>query len=394
MTHHPAFNEISTHDRPDKYETTGRAKIYMDYNGSAPMSAEVATVMAPLLASGQGNPSSGHWAAVQAIDTLRDARAQVAALIGATPDDIVFTSGGTEANNMAIKGMVPLRQIAGAHFISSAIEHDSVLQPLRFLKSLGARITFVPVDRFGIVVPDSVARAIRPETQLISIMHANNEIGTIQPIAEIAAIGRAHGVPVHTDAAQSAGKLAIDVQSLGVDMMSLAAHKIGGPKGIGALYIRKGLQLTPHLHGGGHEGGRRAGTENAMLAAGFGAAARAAAGKDQSMVRGLRDRLWSGLKDHFGPRIVLNGHPEHRTPNTLSISFPGHVGAELLKELPHLAATTGSACHAGCVTMSSVLIAMGCPLSIGSGTIRLSLGPANTADEVDQVINDFIHLLR
>jgi cysteine desulfurase len=270
MKHHSAFNEIATRDRPDTQEVTGRSKIYMDYNGSAPMSAEVAAVMAPLLASGQGNPSSGHWAAEQAVDALRDARTQVAALIGATPDDIVFTSGGTEANNMAIKGIVPLRQIAGAHFISSAIEHDAVLQPLRFLKSLGARITFVPVDRFGIVAPDSVARAIRPETRLISIMHANNEIGTIQPIGEVAAIGRAHSIPVHTDAAQSAGKLAIDVQSLGVDMMSLAAHKIGGPKGIGALYIRKGLQLTPHLHGGGHEGGRRAGTENAMLAAGRG----------------------------------------------------------------------------------------------------------------------------
>jgi cysteine desulfurase len=224
-------------------------------------------------------------------------------------------------------------------------------------------------------------------------MHANNEIGTIQPVAEIAAIGRAHGVPVHTDAAQSAGKLALDVRALGVDMLSLAAHKIGGPKAIGALYIRKGLRLTPHLHGGGHEGGRRAGTENAMLAAGFGAAAQAATGKDQGRVRGLRDRLWSGLKDHFGPRIVLNGHPELRTPNTLSISFPGHVGAELLEKLPHLAATTGSACHAGCVTMSSVLLAMGCPLSVGAGTIRLSLGPANTAEEIEQVIADFIRVL-
>ncbi len=395
MTHRPALNEveIDTGRWPEKSELSDPKRIYMDYNGSAPMPAEVVQAMTPLLVSGQGNPSSGHWAADQAADALRAARSQVAALIGASADEIVFTSGGTEANNMAIKGIVPLRQIAGAHFISSAIEHDAVLQPLRFLKSLGAEITLVPVDRFGIVAEESVARAIRPETRLISIMHANNEIGTIQPIGEIAAIGRAHGVPVHTDAAQSAGKLGVDVRALGVDMMSLAAHKIGGPKGIGALYIRQGLQLTPHLHGGGHEGGRRAGTENAMLAAGFGVAARAVADQDQGLVRALRNRLWSGLKDHFGPRIVLNGHPKHRTPNTLSISFPGHVGAEILQQLPDLAATTGSACHAGCITMSSVLIAMGCPLSVGTGTIRLSLGPANTADEIEQVIGDFVRLL-
>ena len=395
MTQHSTFDVTgpTADGGPGKPGAFPRQAIYMDYNGSAPMSAEVVAAMAPLLASGQGNPSSGHWAAAQAVDALHEARARVAALIGASPGEIVFTSGGTEANNMAIKGVVPLRRIAGAHFISGAVEHDAVLQPLRFLKSLGARITLVPVDRFGIVAPDTVAKAIRPETRLISIMHANNEIGTIQPIREIAAIGRAHGVPVHTDAAQSAGKIAIDVQALGVDMLSLAAHKIGGPKAIGALFIRKGLRLTPHLHGGGHEDGRRAGTENAMLAAGFGAAARAATGKDQDRVRGLRDRLWSGLKDHFGLRIVLNGHPEHRTPNTLSMSFPGYVGAEILRKLPHLAATTGSACHAGCVTMSRVLVAIGCPLSVGMGTVRLSLGPANTSEDIECVIADFIRVL-
>jgi cysteine desulfurase len=377
----------------DGAEPPSERRIYMDYNGSAPMPAEVVKAMTRFLGCGQGNPSSGHWAAEPAIRALSNARAQVAALIGASPDEIVFTSGGTEANNMAIKGIVPFRQIEGAHIVSSAIEHDAVLQPLRFLKGLGTRISLVPVDRFGIVSPEDVAKAIRPETRLISVMHANNEIGTIQPIREIAAIGRANGIPVHSDAAQSAGKIAIDVRALGVDMLSLAAHKFGGPKGIGALYIRKGLHLTPFLHGGGHEGGRRAGTENAMLAAGFGAAAQAATGKDTRMVRAMRDRLWSGLKDHFGARIALNGHLEHRTPNTLSISFPGHVGAEILEKLPHLAATTGSACHAGCVTMSSVLIAMGRPLSVGAGTVRLSLGPGNTPEEIEEVIRDFVRVL-
>ena len=292
MTYQPSLHQLerSANDRREA-GLPREPRIYMDYNGSAPMPHEVVEAMTRFLGYGQGNPSSGHWAAEPAVRALSDARAQVAALIGASPHEIVFTSGGTEANNKAIKGIVPFRHIEGVHIVSSAIEHDAVLQPLRFLKGLGARISLVPVDRFGIVSPEDVSKALRPETRLISVMHANNEIGTIQPIAEIAAIGRANGIPVHTDAAQSAGKIEIDVCALGVDMMSLAAHKLGGPKGVGALFVRKGLRLTPFMHGGGHEGGRRAGTENAMLAAGFGAAAEAAAGKDTSDVRAMRDQL-------------------------------------------------------------------------------------------------------
>ncbi|MEM1360723.1 MAG: cysteine desulfurase family protein [Pseudomonadota bacterium] len=356
----------------------------MDHNGSTPLHPAARAAMLPFLDGAYGNPSSGHWAAETARDAIEKARAEVAALIGATPDEIVFTSGATEANNLALKGSLGAR--GPYHIVASRIEHDAVLRSVQAMKRYGVRVTLVPVDGDGIVDPDEVRRAIGKDTSLISTMTANNEIGTIQPIAEIAAIAREHGIPFHSDAAQAVGKIPIDVEAMGVDYLSLAGHKFGAPNGVGALYIRKGRRLTPLLHGGGQEKKRRAGTESALLSAGLGAAARAAMGKDTSGLRSLREAFWQGLTDRFGTRVVLNGHPTRRVPNTLSVSFPGQIGAEILASMPGVAATTGSACHAGCIDMSHVLIAMGKSVDIGLGTIRFSLGDGNTMDEVNEVL--------
>jgi len=362
--------------------------IYLDNNGSMQPHDKVMEAMRPYLSNSFGNPSSGHWAADSAKKCVEDARRSVADLIGATPGEIVFTSGGSEANNHALKGVWGMAARKGAHFITSAIEHDAVLRPLRYLKTQGAKVTMLPVGHGGIVDPEDVTKALCDDTVLISVMHANNEIGTIQPIEQIAEIARQAGVLMHTDAAQSVGKIAVNVSELGVDLLSLAGHKFGAPNGIGALYIRTDLRLCPLLHGGGHERGNRAGTESALLTAGIGMAAEIVAGKSSSRVRLLRDYFWDCLVRSFGNKVVLNGHPEKRVPNTLSISFPGQVGADILGQMPHVAATTGSACHAGCVDMSHVLIAMGASLDIGIGTIRFSLSDRNTVDEIDVVVRD------
>jgi len=359
--------------------------IYLDHNGSTPIPETVASAMLPYLTGGFGNPSSGHWASAPAAAAVEEAHVEVARLIGAAAGDIVLTSGATEANNMALKGTFAAVD-RPAHLITSAIEHDALLVTARYLRAQGVALTVLPVDSYGMVDPRAVARAIRPETRLISVMHTNNETGVIQRIAEIAEIARAAGVTMHTDAAQSVGKIEVDVEVLGIDMLSLAGHKFGAPNGIGALYIRPGTQLTPLLHGAGHEGGRRAGTESALLAAGLAAAAREARTKDHDWVRALRDYFWNRLRDTFGANVVLNGHPTRRVPNTLSVAFPGHVGAEILAHMPHVAATTGSACHAACITMSRVLVAMGTPTEQGLGTIRFSLGSENTVEEIDRAV--------
>jgi cysteine desulfurase len=246
--------------------------IYLDYNASTPVDPAVAAAMRPFLDEAFGNPSSGHWASMPARVALEQARSQVAALLGAAPDEIIFTSGGSEANNLAIKGIFFARNRKGAHIITSAIEHPAVLAPCRFLERLGAAVTYLPVDRAGMVDPEDVRRAITPQTLLISIMHANNEVGTVQPIEEIAAIAREHGICFHTDAAQSVGKISTKVDTLGADLLSIAGHKLYAPKGIGALYVRSGVELDPLIHGAGHELGRRAGTESALLAVGLGTA--------------------------------------------------------------------------------------------------------------------------
>ncbi len=358
--------------------------IYLDYNASTPIDPAVAAAMRPFLEEAYGNPSSGHWASAPAKAALEHARGQVAALLGAAPDEIVFTGGGSEANNLALKGVFFAPREKGKHIVTTSVEHPAIIEPCRFLERLGAAVTYLPVEGTGRVDPRDLQRALGPETILISVMHANNEVGTIQPIAEIAAIARERGILLHTDAAQSVGKIPTRVDALGVDLLSVAGHKVYAPKGVGALYVRRGTKLEPLVHGAGHEGGRRAGTESALLAVGLGAAA-ALAGDLAAMarVRALRDRLWDRLRDHFGDRVVLNGHAHHRLPNTLNVSFLGHVGADLLQRLDGIAASTGSACHSGRIELSPVLKAMGVPPEVGAGAIRFSLGRRTTADEID-----------
>ena len=365
-------------------------QIYLDYNASTPLAPEVAEAMRPFLSVAYGNPSSLHWAGSPARDAVEKARSQVAALLCCDATEVIFTSGGTEANNYAIKGAFFSAKDRGApfHIITSCIEHPAVLEPCRFLQALGAEITLLRVDRFGVVDPDDVRRAIRPHTRLITIMHANNEVGTIQPIGSIAAIARDHGIPFHTDAAQSAGKVSVDVESLSVDLLSIAGHKLYGPKGVGVLFVREGVPLEPLLHGAGHESGRRAGTENILEIVGLGAACEVADEcVDRGMVRQLRDEFWERLRDEFGDRIVLNGHPVDRLPNTLNVSFLDHAGYDVLAQLPSIAASTGSACHAGAATMSPVLAAMGASFEVGRGAVRFSLGRITTGDDINAAID-------
>ena len=365
------------------------APVYLDYNASTPLAPEVVRAMLPYLEEAYGNPSSLHWAGLPARDAIEVARSQVATLLCCDATEIVFTSGGTEANNHAIKGLFFSRRASGRpfHVITSGIEHPAILEPCRFIEELGAEITRLPVDRFGLVDPDDIRHAIRPSTALISVMHANNEVGTIQPITEIARIAHEHGVLCHTDAAQTVGKIETDVESLGVDLLTVAGHKLYGPKGVGALFVREGVTLDPILHGAGHEAGRRAGTENVLQIVGLGAACeRAEDWIDDTTIRQLRDEFWQRLQQCFGERIVLNGHPEYRLPNTLNVSFVGERGHELLARLPNLAASTGSACHAGNLHISPVLAAMGVPHDIGLGAVRFSLGRQTTPVEVAWVV--------
>ncbi len=368
--------------------------IYLDYNASTPIDPRVADVMRPLLDVAYGNPSSLHWAGRPAREAVERGRGQVADLLGATPDEVVLTSGGSEANNLAIKGVFLALRERGDHIIISAVEHPAVLEPCRFLETLGARVTRLPVDRTGRVDPDDLRRAITPRTILVSIMHANNEVGTVQPIEACARIARDHGVLFHTDAAQSVGKIPTKVDALGVDLLTVAGHKVYAPKGVGALYVRRGVRLEPLIHGAGHESGRRAGTESALLAAALGEACNVAmdlSGLDH--VRVLRDALWDRLHRAFGDGVVLNGHPEQRLPNTLNVGFVGRIGAEILEQLDGVAASTGSACHEGRIELSPVLAAMGVPPEIGGGAIRFSLGRGTTAEEIDAVVTRFNELL-
>jgi cysteine desulfurase len=369
-------------------------RIYLDYNASTPIDPAVAAAMQPFLQDHFGNPSSAHWAAAGAKAALDQARSQVAALLGAQTDEIVFTSGGSEANNLALKGVAWALRAKGDHIVTSAVEHPAILQPCRFLEQLGFTVSVAGVDCFGRVDPDDVARAITPRTVLISIMHANNEVGTIQPIAEIARMARARGVLLHTDAAQSVGKIATDVNRLGVDLLTVAGHKLYAPKGVGALYVRRGTPLEPLMHGAGHEGGRRAGTESALLAVGLGAACRLARDlAPMEGVRALRDRLWQRLQAALGDRVVLNGHPELRLPSTLNVSFVGQAGAEVLARLDGVAASTGSACHTGRIELSPVLKAMGVMPEAGMGAIRFSLGRGTTREEIDAVADRLAQML-
>jgi cysteine desulfurase len=378
--------------------------IYLDYNATTPLDPAVVAAVLPYLQEHFGNPSSTHGYGKKTHEAVEVARGQVAGLLGADAEEIVFTGGGTEASNQALKGVV-FRGLSGlfgklfgratrAHIITSAIEHPATLQPCTFLERIGCRVTILPVDSQGLVDPDAVKKALAKGATLVSIMHSNNEVGTLQPIREITRLCRERGALVHTDAAQSLGKVAVDVNELGVDLLTLAGHKLYAPKGIGVLYVRRGVKLEPCLHGAGHESGRRAGTENVPYIVGLGEACRLAreslpAATDR--LRTLRDRLWRRLQEGLGERVVLNGHPERRLPNTLNASFLGHIGSELLQKVPGVAASTGSACHEGHVSLSPVLCAMKTPPEISKGALRLTVGRFSTEQEIDQAAE---HLCR
>ena len=367
--------------------------IYLDYNATTPIDKEVAEAMLPFLYGNYGNPSSTHELGISAKKAVEQAREQVAELINCSPNEIVFTSGGSESNNAVIKGVAYTYRNKGNHIITSTIEHPAVLNPCKYLKESDYHISYVPVDEFGIVKIDELEKLIDSQTILISIMHSNNETGTIQPIKEISEICHRHGILLHTDASQSVGKVHIDVQNLGVDFLTIAGHKLYTPKGIGALYIRSGLSIEPLIHGAGHESGRRAGTENIVFDVALGKACEIARKELKSdHVKQLTEYFYNRLMEHFGSRIKLNGHPEKRLPNTLNISFLGYNGHDILNRLEDVAASTGSACHSGLTTISPVLKAMGVSEDIGRGAVRFSLGRFTTKDEIDAVLERLIKL--
>ncbi len=364
--------------------------IYLDYNATTPLDPAVVEAMSPYLVPGLeghfGNPSSSHPYGRDAHQAVEEARARVASLLGSAPDEVVFTGGGSEADNLALVGVAEAYRDKGNHIITSQVEHPAVLNTCRYLERRGYIVTYLPVDEEGRVDPEAVERAITSETLIVSIMHANNETGTLQPIAEISAIARRRGVLVHTDAAQSVGKVGTRVDELGVDLLTIAGHKLYAPKGIGALYVRSGVKLEPLIHGAGHEGGRRAGTENVPYMVGLGTAcqvAEQAMGEYVPRLRSLRDHLHELLSRRV-PGLSLNGNPTERLPNTLNVSFPGVDGEELLAATPEVAASTGSACHAGRTDPSGVLTAMGLSRDRALGAVRLSLGKFTTAEEVER----------
>lgn len=368
--------------------------IYLDYNATTPIDPAVAEAMMPYILEHYGNPSSSHELGRTAQQAVEKARVQVAALLNASPDEIIFTSGGSESNNMVIKGIAWKYYSKGNHIITSAIEHPSVLSVCTYLEKQGYQITYLSVDSFGQVRPADLEAAITGQTILVSVMHANNETGTIQPIQELATISHRHGAFFHTDAAQSVGKIATDVKQLGIDFLTVAGHKLYAPKGIGALYIRQGVQLDPFIHGAGHERGLRAGTENVVHDVALGqACAMVQANLPITNIQDLTDYFWTQLQLQFGDQVVLNGHPAERLPNTLNVSFIDRRGYEILDLLSNVAASTGSACHAGQTSLSPVLRAMGIPENIGLGAIRFSLGRFTNKANIDEVISQLVPLI-
>lgn len=361
---------------------------YLDYNATTPIDPAVREAMLPYLEEHFGNPSTTHaygWPAKEAVER---ARQQVASLIGAAPEEVIFTSGGSESDNQAIVGAALANQEKGKHIITSCIEHPAVLNTCRYLEErLGFRVTCLPVDSYGRVNPEDVKRAITGETVLITIIHANNEVGTIEPIEEIGRIARERGVLFHTDAAQSCGKIRVDVNQLNVDLLAIAGHKLYAPKGIGALYIRKSIMIDALIHGASQESGRRAGTENVPYIAGLGAACEIAGNllaAYQKNIKQLRDKFHDLIESGLGKdNVRLNGHPERRLPNTLNISIKNVVGEELLGRIPEIAASTGSACHAGSTEPSSMLLEMGLSREWALGALRLTLGRWSTPEEIE-----------
>lgn len=373
--------------------------IYLDYNATTPIALEVAEAMVPYLYKHFGNASSNHPYGAAAKQAVEQARAQAAALIGSQTGEVIFTSGGTESNNHAIKGVALAQRGRGDHIITSAVEHPAVIEVCRWLEGQGFRITVLPVDGYGRVDPRDLERNITAGTLLVTIMQANNEVGTIQPIAALAEIAHRHGALMHTDAAQAIGKIPVDVDDLGVDLLSVAGHKAYAPKGIGLLYVRSGVRLARLMHGAGHESGRRPGTENVLEIVGLGEACRIA-GRDllQNMTRfqAMRDRLYDGLCRELGNEAIkLNGNWAFCLPNTLSVSFRAIEANTLLAEVgSEVAASAGAACHADTVEVSAVLEAMAIPVEWAMGTVRFSVGRGTTTDEIDRAVQTVAEVVR
>lgn len=375
--------------------------IYLDHNATTPVRTEVLDAMMPFFQDRFGNASSVHLYGQDARAPVEEARTQVAQLIGAKPGEVYFTGGGTEADNLAIKGAAYAHRARGNHIITTAIEHSAVLSSCAFMETQGFEVTYLPVDEHGLVDPETLENAITDRTILISIMHANNEIGTIQPVKKIGAIARRRGVLFHTDAVQSAGKLPIDVEAMQADLLSLSGHKIYGPKGVGAIYIRKGVEIEPTAHGGHHENNVRSGTENTPGIVGLGRAAELAAQDREAEyehLAALRDALEARIIDEIED-VKVNGHPTKRLPGTLNVSFFGAEGESLLMSLDMkgIAVSTGSACSSGTIEPSHVLIALGLDPHTALGSIRFSLGRDNTMANVEAVMEhlpDIVERLR
>jgi cysteine desulfurase len=361
-------------------------QIYLDYNATTPIAPSVVEAMNPFLLGHFGNPSSAHAFGRAAKEAIEDARVKVAGLLGCDRQEIVFTGGGTESNNLAIKGVMFLGQPGAGHLVISAIEHPAVAEPAKFLERLGFEISVVKCDEHGLVHPSSIEAALRPDTRLVSVMHANNEIGSIQPIRQIAEICHGRGVLLHTDASQSVGKIPSFVDDLDVDLLTVAGHKFYGPKGIGVLFVREGVALESLLHGAAHENGMRAGTENTPYIVGLGQAAHLAANcldeSSEAMTR-LRDRLNDRLANAI-PGLQVNGAGAKRLPNTLSVVFPNVGGQEILQRVPELCASTGSACHSSGLVSSATLSAMGRSAEEMANTVRLSVGWYTSEEEIDR----------
>jgi len=369
--------------------------IYLDYNATTPIDPAVARAMLPYIREHFGNPSSIHPFGAAAKKAVERARAQIARMLNCRADEIVLTSGGSESNNHAIKGIARAYANQGNHIITSAVEHPAVGEVCRYLERNGYEVTYLPVDKDGLVDPEDLERAIRPETILITVMHANNEVGTIQPIREISRIAHARGIVVHSDCAQSAGKIPVRVDELEVDLLSIAGHKLYAPKGIGALYVKSGLRLEKLIHGADHELNRRAGTENVIGSVALGKACELIEQNLEAYaghMRKMRDRLERGLKERF-PDIKVNGHPEKRLPNTCSASFRGLEANTVLSEFNQVAASAGAACHSDGIEVSSVLEAMSVPLEYAMGTIRFSVGRSTTAAEIDRALEEVFRVV-
>jgi len=367
--------------------------IYLDHASTTPTDPEVVQSMLPWFAEEYGNPSTVYSLGLKAAQAVQLARESIARHLGAAPEEIYFTSGGTEADDWAILGAASAHQKKGRHLITSAIEHHAVLETMEYLEKQGYELTRIPVDSGGLVDPENIRAAIRPDTVLVSIMHANNEVGTIQPIAEIGKITSEAGVPFHTDAVQTAGKQPLDVEELGVDMLSVSAHKLYGPKGVGLMYLRKRTRIDPLFHGGGQEKGRRAGTHNVPGIVGMAKAFDIAAGRmaeDAVREATLRDRLWEGLRANI-EAIHLNGDPVHRLPGNLNVRVEGIEGEAmiLMLDMEGICVSSGSACTTGSLEPSHVLLAMGIPAENAHGSLRITLGRSTTQEDVDHFIKVF-----